>query len=69
MYPYACTIYSRHLTGRTKVLYERGAEVLNAYLHQCVLNHGAQVNTFAFSPGENSTNASTGFSMGLKLFL
>lgn len=27
MYPYARTIYSQHLTGRTKVLYERGAEV------------------------------------------
>lgn len=27
MYPYARTIYSQHLTGRMKVLYEREADV------------------------------------------
>lgn len=29
MYPYARTIYSQHLTGRTKVLYERAADVFH----------------------------------------
>lgn len=33
MYPYARTIYSQHLTGRTKVLYEREADIMTMSIY------------------------------------